>query len=432
MKPFVKWAGGKKQILSLIKQKIFESARNSKNEYTFIEPFVGGGVVFLSLKHDKTIINDLNKELITAYRVIRNNPVELMQQLDLMFEQFNLNGEDYYKAIRAEDREEGYPNFDDIHIASRMIFLNKTCFNGLYRVNSEGYFNTPMGRNKLCGFYDKKNLQQVSRYLNKLPEENIMNGSYKHAMRRASVGDIVYIDPPYDYTENDGFTKYQKEGFSFEDLLELKEECDRCLDNEAYVIMSNNDTKKVRDTFKNDGTHNYTFYYIEKLDTKRMINCKGSLRNTGKEIIVCGVPCGFPKTKEIDKTIEYIRVQKTDILKDEQKLIKRFRVSKITIANVFATLRYFGIVDALGNMTSDGMLVRKARKSDAKRVMRDIILKKEVFNKVYNEDIKDTAHKLSKEEIAEILMNDKPGLRRNMAMVRANIVEGIIDWCIAN
>lgn len=433
MKPFVKWAGGKKQILPLLLEKINGclSATNKK-DYTFVEPFVGGGVVFISLKNNRVIINDLNKELITAYRVIRDNPTELMERLDLMYLEFSLKGEEYYKQIRSEDKDEDYSSFDDLRIASRMIFLNKTCFNGLYRVNSEGYFNTPMGRNKIKAFYDKKNILALSTFLKSVPKENIMNGSYKMAMRRACIGDVVYVDPPYDYTENDGFTKYQKEGFTLEDLKELKEECDRVLDSEAFVIISNNDTKAVREAFKNDLKHNYSFYYIEKLDTKRLINCKGGLRNTGKEILIVGVPCSFPQSKEVAKLIEYVRIKNEKDIRNDEYLSSRFKVTKLRITQILSTLQYFEIIDNVGNFTEKGNALRKCPKKIINREMKKVILSKDIFKEIYEKDIIDTENKMCTQDIAGIIKSNNPRIKDGIALKRAKVIRDIVDWCLAN
>jgi len=433
MKPFVKWAGGKKQILPAIIQKIEECLSSfNKKDYVFIEPFVGGGVVFLSLANERTIINDLNKELITAYRVIRDRPEELMAILDQMFAEFLVGGEDYYREIRNLDREQCYESATDLQIASRMIFLNKTCFNGLYRVNSEGFFNTPMGRNKAKCLYDPKNIRELSAYLRKIPAENIMLGSYKNAMARASAGDIVYIDPPYDYIENDGFTKYQKEGFSLEDLRELREECDKALDSEAFVIISNNDTSAVRKAFENDSRHNYSFYAIEKLETKRLINCKGDRRRTGREILIIGTPCRFPQTKDVNKLLKFIRVRHAADIKKDDLLAKRFRVTKKEITQVLSTLRYFDILDSNREFTANGVALRQCPKIELRRKMRDIILAQPVFMAIFEKDSKNTAYKTDSQQMIEIMKSCNKNMRTGIARARVDCLRTIIDWCLAN
>lgn len=434
MKPFVKWAGGKKQILDLVLKKIDEcvSLVKNKNDFTFIEPFVGGGVVFLNLKNPHTIINDLNKELMTTYRIIRNHPQELMNELDVMYLNFRDRGTDYYLEVREEDRLPDYPYYDEIDIASRLIFLNKTCFNGLYRVNSEGYFNTPIGRNNITGLYNRKDIEKISNFLNRIPEDNIMNGSYKNAMNRSRFWDVIYVDPPYDYTENDGFTKYQKEGFSLEDLKELRQCCDEALDRESFVIVSNNDTKAVREAFKNDNKHNYSFYYIESINTKRTINCKGNKRDTGKEIIIVGIPCLFPQTKDVAKLIEYIRVKNANDIQNIDALVTRFKVTKARVRQVLSTLQYFDIINNENGFTDAGLLLRKCPRGDINRMMRDVILNKNFFAQVFCHDSVDTSKKWSVPEVTDIVINNVPGIGNNIATNRARIIREIVDWCLAN
>jgi len=432
MKPFVKWAGGKKQLLPFIQKKIQDSTYLNKKNFTLIEPFVGGGVVFLSQKHKKVIINDLNSELMVSYRVIRNNPEVLMKKLDDMYENFLNDKENYYLKIRAQDREDNYSTTSDENIAARFIFLNKTCFNGLYRVNSEGFFNTPMGRNKLKQLYDKKNINALSNYLKKIPETNILNGSYKNAMKKASVGDVVYVDPPYAYEEHDGFTKYQKEGFSLDDLKELKDECDRCLANEAYVIISNNDTKEVRAVFDNGLNFNYSFYYVDKIDSKRMINCRGHLRNTGKEIIIWGTPRAFPKISDISKLIEYLRIRDIQKLKNENSLSSHFEVSRLRVSLVLESLQYFGLIDILGNLTDKGILIRKTSNKDKNNIMKKIILEKELFQEIYHLHNELDNQKKPIKSIFELLLLSNPKLSHDEVKKRAKIVKNIMDWCLTN
>ena len=340
--------------------------------------------------------------------------------------------ENYYGEIRSYDREPDYKNWPDVDVAARMIFLNKTCFNGLYRVNSEGYFNTPMGRNKTINLYEKNNILMLSEFFKRIPEENFMNGSYKLAMDRAKMCDILYIDPPYDYTENDGFTKYQKEGFSLDDLLELKVKCDECLDKEAVVIISNNDTKKVRAAFKNDEKHNYSFYYIEELDTKRMINCKGDKRNTGKEILIVGVPRAFPKVESVDKLIEYIRLKNSDSIADEQYLMKRFKRSRKTVNQMLDTMQYFGIINNEKVFTKLGEKLRKTSRNKINREVRNVILTKQIFKGVFEHDKKDTSNKMLNHEIYNLLKISKPDMPDGIANKRAKSVRVIVDWCLAN
>ena len=242
----------------------------------------------------------------------------------------------------------------------------------------------------------------------------------------------IYIDPPYDYTENDGFTKYQKEGFTLEDLLELKEECDKALDSEAFVIISNNDTKAVREAFKNDSKHNYSFYYIEKLDTKRLINCKGNLRNTGKEILIVGIPCSFPQVKAVTKLLEYVRIKNEKDLKNEDYLLNRFGVTKLRVTQVLSTLQYFDVVDNNFGFTIKGKELRKCSKKTLNREMKNVILEKPIFKEVYDSDSIDTSNKMDNSQIAEIIKRNSVNIKDGIAAKRAKFVREIVDWCLAN
>ena len=349
-----------------------------------------------------------------------------------MFAEFKISEEEYYYQIRNIDRLDAYKEISLVDMAARMIFLNKTCFNGLYRVNSEGFFNTPKGRGKRMNLYDRSNIIAISKYLNNIPEENIMNGSYKLAMRRAVIGDIVYIDPPYDYIEDDGFTKYQKEGFSFEDLRELKAECDSCLDREAFVVISNNDTKKVRETFRSDKEHHYSFYSIEKLDTKRLINCKVGQRNTGKEIIIWGIPCKFAQVKDVGKLLEYLAIKNPEDITNHEALLRRFNVTKTRTLEVLATLQYFGLVDYDGRFTDKAQMIRKTPKAKRNSALRKSICETPLFKEVYFHDIANVEEKLSVEDIASIIKTEKSSIKEKIAIKRARIVRDIIDWCLAN
>ena len=166
-----------------------------------------------------------------------------------------------------------------------MIFLNRTCYNGLYRVNSKGQFNTPIGRYRNPTICDRQNITEIHEYLSS-PENDIriLNGSYEEAIKLARDSDVIYIDPPYDYEDDDGFTKYQMSGFTFEDFRKLKSECDKALNKGAFVIISNNATQKVINLFEQDPNYKI-FYDISKFPTLRSINCNGAERKTGKEAI---------------------------------------------------------------------------------------------------------------------------------------------------
>ena len=432
LKPFVKWAGGKRQIRDIILEKISDSTKyDNKESYRFIEPFVGGGVIFLSLKNDKTIINDLNSELIKAYRVIRDDPEALMNRLDEYYNEFQREGADFYYEMRRMDRDENFNNLPDLDIAARMIFSNKTCYNGLYRVNSSGYFNTPIGRNNIKAFYERKNILAISQYLNQ-PNIEIMNGSYENAINRAGMGDVVYIDPPYDYKEDDGFTQYQKAGFTFDDFLLLKQKCDKALERGAYVIISNNFTPKVVNQFTSDKQHFYEFYDVMSLATKRSINCKGNLRNNGEEIIIWGIPCAFPYVKNVESLFQLIKIKDKDKIADFDFLDKRFsKYSHKTIIHMVSSLKFLQIIDSKNEFTEKGIELRKPQTEEKfKKEIATLIVNNLALLPFYIENPNKNGWPLNTETIIEILQRQYPGISASIAKKRAEIVRTWINWSI--
>ncbi|MCS6942448.1 MAG: DNA adenine methylase [Geminocystis sp.] len=263
-KPFVKWAGGKRQLVNALKKEI------PKHFNRYIEPFVGGGALLFELMPQKAIINDINKELINAYLVIKENLGELLIEL-----RNHKNEHIYYYKIRALK-----PEFlSEVKRASRFIYLNKTCFNGLYRENSKGEFNVPFGNYKNPKIVDKENLESISEYLNSADIE-IYNTDYKEVCYRAGRGDFIYFDPPYHpISKTSSFTKYTKYDFSEKEQIELSE-IFRELDNRGcYLMLSNSNTEFIKALYKN--------YRIKELEANRYISCKASGRKKSKiEILI--------------------------------------------------------------------------------------------------------------------------------------------------
>ena len=344
MKPFVKWAGGKRQILNRIHEFINDSVEPNSS-YTYIEPFLGGGAVFFSKAPKKAIINDLNEDLINAYKVIKSNEYKkLIELLDEHASAYKDDPDGYYYEVRAWDRVDEWPNnHTNVERASRMIFLNRTCYNGLYRVNSKGQFNTPIGRYKNPTICDRENIKEIHDYLSKNESEiEIMNTSYEEVIKVAKDGDVIYIDPPYDYEDDDGFTKYQMSGFSFEDFVKLKSECDKAINNGAFVIISNNATQKVLHLFEQDPKYKI-FYDVNEFPTLRTINCNGAERRTGKEAIFWGmnnnVP--FPQANNMKKIIKLLMAGE-GVLSDKEMAMKLIEVSTIRqVAYYFSALQFF-------------------------------------------------------------------------------------------
>ncbi|WP_457679710.1 DNA adenine methylase [Thermovibrio sp.] len=263
-KPFVKWAGGKRQLL---KHLLFFSPKRFNR---YFEPFVGGGALFFSLMPSKAVISDLNCELINAYLVIKERVEELIESL-----RKHRNEESYYYEVRSLNPNELSP----VERASRFIFLNKTCFNGLYRENSKGKFNVPFGRYKRPNICDEENLRAVSAFLNSI-EVEILSASYKEVCKLPQRGDFVYLDPPYIPTsKTSSFTSYTGKGFDEREHLELSRVFRELSNRGCFVMLSNADHPLIRELYKD--------FKVVELTANRSINSKGSRRKrSGREFLI--------------------------------------------------------------------------------------------------------------------------------------------------
>lgn len=282
MKPVLKWAGGKRQLLKIISSFI---NNETIGEGTYFEPFFGGGCVFFSLHPKKAVINDFNEEIINVYKTIKKSPEELVSLLKTHSES---NDKDYFYNLRSLDREIDFADkkkYTNVFKASRTIYLNKTCFNGLYRVNLKGQFNVPYAYYKNPPICDEENIKEISKFL-KESDVQILCCDFEKAVEKAKAGDYIYFDPPYDYEKEDGFVGYVKEGFSHNDLLRLKKVCDELISRGCKVLISNNDTTFVRNTFKGDNFE--IVYETKEISANRSINCKGNRRRNAREVLIYG------------------------------------------------------------------------------------------------------------------------------------------------
>lgn len=423
MKPFVKWAGGKRQILNEIINQIKEASDGSK-DFTYYEPFIGGGIVFFTIASKKAVINDLNSELINCYEVIRDYPYELMNELNKHSQNFKERNDDYYYEVREWDRLESYKNRTNVEKAARTIFLNKTCYNGLYRVNSRGEFNSPVGRYVEPSLFNEDNILDISNYLKK-NKIIIRNGTYEKALRDVKEGDIIYLDPPYDYN-SDGFTHYQKEGFTFQDFERMKKVCDRCLDKGANVIISNNNTLKIVKLFESDPRYVIN-YGIKNIKTKRNINCKGSMRNTGDEIIIWGSPNTFPQANNIESIIKLIGV-------DEEKLkdfsFVRNEIGVTTdrqVSYYISALKYLGIIDGHKKYTKIGKELCEKEGFVFRSRLSELILSKWPFGDIFNREV-ESGRQVSQSEISNMLLESNKNMGISTADRRASTVRKWLDW----
>jgi DNA adenine methylase len=292
-KPFLKWAGGKGQLIEQFKEFLPKEIKLTGKIDKYFEPFVGGGAVFFWLVQEyeikETHLYDINPEIITAYKTIKNRLHTLIDELqDLEAKYFKTSKakrEDYYYDRRDEYNEfieKNVPN-NAVRRSALIIFLNKTCFNGLFRVNSQGLFNVPFGRYENPKICDEENLQTVSRLLK---DAEIERCDFGECLKHADSKSFVYFDPPYrPISSTANFTGYIKNGFDDEDQKRLKNVFDELDHKGANIMLSNSDPKNVNpnDHFFDDL---YRDYKIERLSAARMINCNASKRGLIKEILI--------------------------------------------------------------------------------------------------------------------------------------------------
>lgn len=428
MKPFVKWAGGKRQILSRINEYVQDSIGDNP-DYTYIEPFLGGGAVFFSLRPKKAIINDLNEDLINAYRIIKSdNYLKLIDKLKEFSDDYHNSPDEFYYHIREWDRVDNWMGaHDDVDRAARMIFLNRTCYNGLYRVNSKGQFNTPMGRYRNPLICDETNIKEIHEYLSN-PENHIeiMNGSYEDAIKKAKDGDAIYIDPPYDYEDDDGFTKYQMAGFSFADFQKLKEKCDKAVDKGAFVIISNNATTKVMKLFEEDPKYKI-FYDPNCFASLRSINCKGDDRRTGSEVIFWGMnnSIPFPQANDINKVIALVQAG-DDIIEDKEKAKDVIDVgTPRQVSYYLSALQYLKYLGQNKKLTERALKLKNS-KSELVSDIYNQLLKDKLFGKAYH-DFKATGE-VNIDKVTSDLKKENKRLSESTLKRRASTIRSWVEW----
>lgn len=270
MKPIVKWVGGKSQLLDTIKKKL------PKKFNKYYEPFLGGGAVLLDLQPKEAVVNDINPELINMYCQVRDNVeqvIDFLTLLDTHPEKEGVDPKDFYYRIRTVFNwnlvEKKTPEQ-----AARFIYLNKHCFNGLYRVNKKGEFNVPFNGKLTGGSFDPEHLREVSA---KLKSVDIRCGDYVDVLEEAESGSFAFIDSPYAPLNPTSFVDYTKEGFSYEDHIRLAKAFKDLSDRGVYCMLTNHDTPLIRELYKD--------YKIEVVDVRRSINRNGKDRK-GTEVII--------------------------------------------------------------------------------------------------------------------------------------------------
>lgn len=266
--PVVKWVGGKRQLLDEITPLL------PKRITSYCEPFLGGGAVLFSIQPTKAIVNDLNEDLIIVYEVIRDDVDSLIASLKR-----HENTSEYFYAIRDMDRDrDSYRLLSKVEKASRLIYLNKTCFNGLFRVNSSGEFNSPFGHYKNPNIVNEPVLRAVNKYLNSC---NIVfySEDFAETLKRVGKGCFVYLDPPYDpVSDTASFTGYNKGGFDRSEQVRLKQCCDELNKRGVKFMLSNSSTEFIRDLYRD--------YNITTVKAKRAINSDARKRGAIEEVLI--------------------------------------------------------------------------------------------------------------------------------------------------
>lgn len=268
--PFVKWAGGKRQLLPQIKERMPQIYNH------YYEPFVGGGAVIFELLPENALINDINKALMNAYRQICNEPGEFLRAISKLDHEMWEDGKGYYYSLREHYNDKLMRSEYDVELAALFVFINKHCFNGLYRVNSKGLFNVPYNNSRRASV-DENVILAVSTYLQ---EVQIMEGDFEQACADAGKGDFVFIDSPYAPLNPTSFESYTKEGFDVESHRRLAGLYDELTDRGCYCMLTNHNTDLINELYGHKG------YRIDVVSVKRMINSDASHR-VGEEVIIC-------------------------------------------------------------------------------------------------------------------------------------------------
>ena len=265
--PFVKWAGGKRQLIPQIRERMPEKY----NDY--YEPFIGGGAVIFDLLPANALINDINKALINTYRTICNEPDAFLKEVNRLDNDMWEDGKKYYYSIREHYNDKLMRSEYDVELAALFVFINKHCFNGLYRVNGKGLFNVPYNNSRRVSV-DEDVIIATSEYLRGV---TIIDGDFEQACKNAKKGDFVFIDSPYAPLNPTSFESYTKEGFDIESHKRLAKLYDELTARGCYCMLTNHNTELINELYGNKD------YKIDVVSVKRMINSDASNR-VGEEI----------------------------------------------------------------------------------------------------------------------------------------------------
>lgn len=360
MKPFLKWAGGKTQLIPTIIEELPEEINNLT---TYIEPFVGAGAVFLDFlssdRFEKYIINDINSKLINVYEVIRDNIDLLIQVLNdikekyLSFEELSEDREKMYYDIRDKFNSD---DIGKIELAAYFIFINKTCFNGLYRENSKGDYNVPIGKYRNPTIFDEEQLREISRLLNRKNDNGelivtILNLKYTELEKYVNKDTFIYFDPPYRPVTPGGFSSYNKSGFNDEAQLELANFYTKLSELGARLMLSNSDPRILDE---NDDFFEYIYrkFNIQKIYANRFINSRGNDRGGISELLITNYKKDYRNYIGDDERVENI----SKVYKEKLSFRNSDEVFEHLVGDVKDTIKgwdYFvNWEKAIGNMKS--------------------------------------------------------------------------------
>lgn len=268
--PFLKWAGGKRQLLNQIKE------RMPKEYNDYYEPFIGGGAVLFELQPEKATINDINTSLINVYRQVKDNTDEFIELVNKLDSEMWEDGKEYYLDIREKYNDKLLKKEYDLELAALFTFMNKHCFNGLYRVNKKGLFNVPYNKSRRTSI-EEESIRETAKYLKTV---NILEGDFEEACKNAKKGDFIFFDSPYAPLNPTSFEAYTKEGFDVESHKRLAKLYDKLTERGCYCMLTNHNTEFINELYSNKG------YRIDVVSVKRMINSDASNRK-GEEVIIC-------------------------------------------------------------------------------------------------------------------------------------------------
>jgi len=266
LKPPLKWAGGKRSLIEQITELFPEDYRTRR----YHEPFLGGGAVFFELEPENGTINDVNPKLMNFYRVVRDNPNDLIDEAS----KYRYEEKEFYRRRKRFNKQE----IPSVESAALFLYLNRTAFNGLYRVNSKGEFNVPFGRYSNPKIVYKKRITETSDLLSGI---EIFCKDFNYILEHAERGDICYLDPPYHpMSKTANFTEYALGSFSLKDQERLRDICIKLDEGGIIFVLSNSDTPEIKELYRDTG------FTLKGLKTRRSISSKSSSRNSGKEVLI--------------------------------------------------------------------------------------------------------------------------------------------------